>query len=160
MAPCNNAEWKVKVDCQISEAFYDGITYARGKMTAQPEPSTRHSAGTREVLATIIPAIMMTDTTRGNQNLIQRWISVGTLKVKEANLLKILGTSLKKLDRSTSFLVACHDMLYENRCARIAWLMGMPRPPKKKKLSCTMSKVGRERTWGNCSQERNPHKIF
>ena len=46
----------------------------------------------------------------------------------------ILGTSLKKLDRSTSFLVALHVMLYENKCARIAWLKGILSPPKKKKL--------------------------
>jgi hypothetical protein len=47
---------------------------------------------------------------------------------------KILGTSLKKLDRSTSFFVADQEMLYENRYASIAWLSGMLRPPKKKKL--------------------------
>ena len=46
----------------------------------------------------------------------------------------ILGTSLKKLVRSTSFLVAPHVILYENKCARIAWLKGMLNPPKKKKL--------------------------
>jgi len=46
----------------------------------------------------------------------------------------ILGTSLKKLERSTSFLVALHVILYENKCARIAWLKGMLSPPKKKKL--------------------------
>ena len=47
---------------------------------------------------------------------------------------KILGTSLKKLDRSTSFFVAAQVMLYEKRCARMAWLRWMLRPPKKKKL--------------------------
>ena len=46
----------------------------------------------------------------------------------------IFGTSLKKLERSTSFLVALHVILYENKCARIAWLKGMLSPPKKKKL--------------------------
>ena len=46
----------------------------------------------------------------------------------------IFGISLKKLDRSTSFFVAPQVMLYENRCARIAWLRGIDRPPKKKKL--------------------------
>lgn len=46
----------------------------------------------------------------------------------------ILGTSLKKLERSTSFLVALHVILYENKCARIVWLKGMLSPPKKKKL--------------------------
>jgi hypothetical protein len=46
----------------------------------------------------------------------------------------ILGTSLKKLEISTSFLVAPHVILYENRCARIAWVMWMLKPPKKKKL--------------------------
>lgn len=33
---------------------------------------------------------------------------------------KILGTSSQKLERSTSFLVAPHWMLYEKRCARRA----------------------------------------
>ena len=37
--------------------------------------------------------------------------------------LRILGTSIQKLDRSTSFLVAPHVMLYEKRWARIAWEM-------------------------------------
>ena len=37
--------------------------------------------------------------------------------------LRILGTSIQKLDRSTSFFVAPHVMLYEKRWARIAWEM-------------------------------------
>jgi hypothetical protein len=53
---------------------------------------------------------------------------------KDAHLLRIFGTSLKKFDRSTSFLVADHEILYENMCARIAWQIGRPSPPKKKKL--------------------------
>jgi hypothetical protein len=31
-------------------------------------------------------------------------------------------------------LVALHVILYENKCARIAWVNGMLSPPKKKKL--------------------------
>lgn len=48
--------------------------------------------------------------------------------------LNIFGISSKKFDRSTSFLVAPHVMLYENKCARMACVRGMERPPKKKKL--------------------------
>lgn len=51
--------------------------------------------------------------------------------------LAILGISLKKLDLSTSLMVAAQDILYEKRCARIDWLTGMLRPPKKKKLERT-----------------------
>ena len=46
----------------------------------------------------------------------------------------ILGISLKKLERSTSFTVADHWILYENKWAKIAWDTGIDRPPKKKKL--------------------------
>ena len=64
-----------------------------------------------------MPARMTNDTSKGNQN-----------------RLKIFGISLKKLDRSTSFFVAPQVMLYENRWARMAWLTGIDKPPKKKKL--------------------------
>lgn len=37
--------------------------------------------------------------------------------------LRIFGTSIQKLERSTSFLVAPQVMLYEKRWARIAWEM-------------------------------------
>ena len=48
--------------------------------------------------------------------------------------LRILGTSCQKFDRSTSFLVAPHVMLYEKRCASSAWDRWILSPPKKKKL--------------------------
>jgi hypothetical protein len=48
------------------------------------------------------------------------------------NRLKILGTSLKKLENSTSFLVAPHIMLYENKWASMAPDKGRLSPPKKK----------------------------
>jgi len=51
-----------------------------------------------------------------------------------ADRFAIFGISLKKFERSTSFTVADHWMLYENRWARIACVTGMERPPKKKKL--------------------------
>ena len=41
---------------------------------------------------------------------------------------------MKKLERSTSFLVAPQVMLYENVWARMAVDTGIERPPKKKKL--------------------------
>jgi hypothetical protein len=41
---------------------------------------------------------------------------------------------LKKFERSTSFTVADHWILYENRWAKIACVTGIERPPKKKKL--------------------------
>jgi len=47
------------------------------------------------------------------------------------NDLKIFGTSLKKLDASSSFAVAPHVMLIENMCARIAQLRWKERPPRK-----------------------------
>lgn len=46
----------------------------------------------------------------------------------------IFGISLKKFDLSTSLTVALQVILYENKWARSAWLTGIPRPPKKKKL--------------------------
>jgi len=48
---------------------------------------------------------------------------------------KILGTSMKKFERSTSFFVAPHVMLYENRCESSARERWMLKPPKKKKLN-------------------------
>lgn len=76
--------------------------------------------------------------------------------------LKILGTSLKKLERSTSFLVAPHVMLYEKRCARIACDTGMERPPKKKKLRPAVRRSNNEPSKVNrwYSQERNPHEVL
>ena len=51
-----------------------------------------------------------------------------------AKRFRIRGTSMKKFERSTSFLVAPHVMLYENRWARSAWVRWMLSPPKKKRL--------------------------
>ena len=48
--------------------------------------------------------------------------------------LRIFGISSKKFDRSTSFFVVPHVMLYENKCASSAWERWMLKPPKKKKL--------------------------
>jgi hypothetical protein len=47
---------------------------------------------------------------------------------------RIFGTSKKKFDRLTSFTVAPHVILYENKCARMALLRWIERPPKKMKL--------------------------
>ena len=86
-------------------------------MTAQAEPSTRHPTGTSDVLATTMPARRTQERRDENQK-----------------RLKILGISLKKLDRSTSFFVAPQVMLYEKQWARMAWETGIESPPKKKKL--------------------------
>ena len=97
--------------------MWEPASSASGKMTAHADPSIRHWIGTSGVLRMTIAATRTHEKSHGNQK-----------------RLKILGTSLKKLDRSTSFLVAPHVMLYENRCARIACETGIDRPPKKKKL--------------------------
>lgn len=76
---------------------------AKGKITAHAEPSMRHSIGTSGVLRMTMPARTVHDISHENQK-----------------RLKILGTSLKKLDRSTSFFVAPQVMLYEKQCARSA----------------------------------------
>lgn len=78
-------------------------THKRGKITAQPSPPILHWMGTRGVATMTTPTITTEDTSRENQK-----------------RLRILGPSLKKFERSTSFLVALHVMLYENMCARIA----------------------------------------
>ena len=51
-------------------------------------------------------------------------------KVKR-NLPRILGTSSKKVELSTSFAVAPQDMSMEKRCERMAWETCMERPPMK-----------------------------
>jgi hypothetical protein len=116
-----------------------GSTYASGKITAQAEPSTRHPSGTNVVAHTTMPPRMTTETITENQNLIDGGdMYVRTQGTKRPKKLPhrfiIFGTSLKKLERSTSFFVAPHVILYENKWARIAWLKGMLSPPKKKKL--------------------------
>lgn len=42
---------------------------------------------------------------------------------REPETFKTLGTSTRKLERSTSFLVVSQVMLYEKRWARMAWEM-------------------------------------
>ena len=86
-------------------------------MTAQSQPKMRQPMGMRSVvrmtIATAVTNEMMSATRKRET---------------------ILGTSCQKLERSTSFFVAPHVMLYENRCARRACERWMLRPPKKKKL--------------------------
>jgi hypothetical protein len=122
---------------RISKRFES--TYASGKMIAQAEPSTRHPSGTNDVAHTTTQPRIATERRTENQNLVYGGdMHMRTLGAKMPKKLPhrfiILGTSLKKLERSTSFLVALHVILYENKCARIAWLRGMLSPPKKKKL--------------------------
>ena len=89
-------------------------------MTAQPVPSMRKLVGTNGSEHTMMPPMRTMETVSGNQK-----------------RFRIFGISLKKFERSTSFLVAPQVMLYENKCARMAWLSGIDRPPKKKKLRRT-----------------------
>lgn len=60
--------------------------------------------------------------------------------------LRIFGTSIQKLERSTSFFVAPQVILYERRWAIIAWEMWMDKPPKKMKLKYdkSASKIGQQ----------------
>jgi hypothetical protein len=69
-------------------------TYASGRITAQSVESTCHPTGTSDVLSISIPA-----------KVIVHIISATRKRFK------ILGTSIKKFDRSTSFFVAPHVML-------------------------------------------------
>ena len=69
-------------------------THPSGKITPQAALSTRHCTGTNPVERTTIPARTNTDTDNENQY-----------------RFKILGTSLKKLDRSTSLTVAAQVIL-------------------------------------------------
>jgi len=86
-----------------------------------------------------IPPRISTERSTENQNLVDdsdvHERTQGPIRqTKLPHRFMIFGTSLKKLERSTSFFVAPHVILYENKCARIAWLKGMLSPPKKKKL--------------------------
>lgn len=116
-------------------------------MTAHAEPSTLHTKGTRDVAQIIMPAMIAIDAPKGNQNL-DRWpqmprqlrYMVQGHREVVTNRFAIFGISLKKFDRSTSFTVADHWMLYENRCAKIACDTGIDRPPKKKKLALQKTK--------------------
>jgi hypothetical protein len=92
-------------------------TMASGKMTDQEDPGICHPIGRRPLAKTAIIPNARKPTTNASQN--RR---------------RIRGTSMKKFDRSTSFLVAPHVMLYEKRCASSAWDKWIDSPPKKKKL--------------------------
>jgi hypothetical protein len=87
----------------IGNKMWLPATTASGKMTAQSTPGICHPGGTRPVERTTIITIMKKLMTSDSQN--RR---------------RMRGTSMKKLDRSTSFLVAPHVMLNEKRCARSA----------------------------------------
>lgn len=66
---------------------------------------------------------------------------------------RIRGTSIKKFDRSTSFLVAPHVILYENMCVRRATVRWILRPPPKKLSLLTRNEVS-ERNQEKQEQEK------
>ena len=123
-----------KTDRRTGKRIWHPTTTARGKMTAHPELSIRHARGTRGVLRMIIAMTRIHATSHENQK-----------------RLKIFGTSLKKLERSTSFLVAPQVMLYENVLARMAVDTGIESPPKKKKLQ-------EHQDWDMASEGASTHK--
>jgi hypothetical protein len=51
-------------------------------------------------------------------------------------------------------------MLYENMCARIAWLIGIASPPKKKKLASKGVVVVENANDFYDSQKWDPHEIL
>ena len=73
-------------------------THARGKMTAQPAPPMAHWRGIIGSERAMIMAMVRKET-----------------RIESQKRLKIFGTSLKKLENSTSFFVAAQVMLYENK---------------------------------------------
>lgn len=83
--------------CAIERNAIDN-TYARGKIRDQELVSILHSAGTHLVAK---PMTAITD-------------RVDT-KSESQKRLRILGTSIQKFDRSTSFFVAPQVILYEKR---------------------------------------------
>lgn len=93
---------------------------ARGKITPQLLPSTLQPTGTSEVLKMTITAIRAHETARENQY-----------------FFRIFGTSLKKLLFCTSLTVAPQVTLKENKWARMERVIGIARPPKKKKKNGT-----------------------
>src|SRR6266404_5002182 len=96
-------------------------TRTSGKMTAQEDVGICHPKGRKPLAKTTIIANMRKPIRSASQN--RR---------------RIRGTSMKKFDRSTSFFVAPHVMLYEKRCASSASDKWIDKPPKKKKLSVPM----------------------
>lgn len=120
MASCADAEYgERKPTCGKTKGR---STYIKGKIRAQELFSILQSEGTYSV---------------------EKPMTVTTHKVEITSetekRLRILGTSIQKLDRSTSFLVAPQMILYEKRWARIACEMWMDNPPKKTKLKCDES---------------------
>jgi hypothetical protein len=88
----------------IGKRMWHAATSASGKRTAHDSPGIRHSSGRRLVEKMIIMTIEKKLTDNASQN-----------------RCKIRGTSMKKLDFSTSFFVAPHEILYEKRWASNAW---------------------------------------
>jgi hypothetical protein len=121
--------------------MWHASTLASGKMTAHPAPGTRHSYGMSGVAHTIMPAMSrvarMSDTRKR---------------------FRIAGISFQKFERSTSFFVAAHVMLYENRCASTACEIGIESPPKKKKLQADVSGCCAQRKAGD-EQEGDPEDV-
>jgi len=107
---------KPEMEERTGKRMWHPVVAARGIITPQLLPSTLHSMGTSGVLKTIIPAIKIHETVRDSQY-----------------FFKIFGTSLKKLLFCTSLTVAPQVMFNENIWARMETLIGIPRPPKKKK---------------------------
>lgn len=84
--------------CQQPRRMSKWQTHDKGRMTAQSTPGTLQARGGSEVDNMIIAMIQMNERTKASQK-----------------RLRIRGTSMKKLERSTSFLVAPHVILYEKR---------------------------------------------
>lgn len=120
-------------------------TYIRGKIRDQELLSILHSEGT---------------------NFVEKPMTVITHRIEitsdSQKRLRIFGTSIQKLDRSTSFFVAPQMILYEKRWARIACEMWIDNPPKKTKLNETVSVPILRATndSGQNVQERNPGKVL
>lgn len=61
----------------------------------------------------------------GGTSFVERKMTIKTHKVEISSesqkRLRTLGTSIQKLERSTSFLVVSQVMLHEKRWARMAW---------------------------------------
>lgn len=105
-----------KAEEHTGKRIWHPAVVARGKITPQALPSTLQPMGTNGVLRMIIPATMVHEMVKENQN-----------------FFRIFGTSLKKLLFCTSLTVALQVMFNENIWARMETLMGIARPPKKKK---------------------------
>lgn len=99
-------------------------THTSGRITDQSTLSTLQSTGIRFVVRMATPMRAPKERTKASQK-----------------RLRIRGTSMKKLDRSTSFFVAPQVMLYEKRWASKATERCMDIPPKKKKLNMVAGQV-------------------